>query len=271
MLNFKEQDYAEAGRLFCELLHIMSRLRGEQGCPWDQKQDHRSIKPCLIEETYEVVEAIEEGSAVKLTEELGDVLLQVVFHAQIGKDEQTFQITDVIKTLNEKLVRRHPHVFADVQLDTAEAVLANWEAIKKKEKGEQQDSSLLQGIPKNIPGLLRAHRIQERVARVGFDWERIDGLFAKIDEELEEFKAAYREGGEEEINDELGDLFFMLVNLARFVEKDPESALHSTINKFVKRFNYIERALLEKGVGLEEASLEVMEELWQEAKGRLTA
>jgi len=248
------------------LVEVVKKLRAPGGCPWDREQNHDSIKPCLIEEAYETIEAIESGQPDKLKEELGDLLLQIVFHANLAEEAGKFDMDDVITTIREKMIRRHPHVFGESGADNAQTVLKQWEDIKSKEKGNEQRKSTLDGIPKSLPSLIQAHRIQERAARVGFDWDNIDDVFAKVEEEMGEFREAFIAGNTEEIEAEMGDLFFALVNIARFVEVNPDEALKKTIVRFAKRFRHIEERLAEKGKTMGDVSLDRMEVLWEEAK-----
>ena len=255
--------------LFEELVKIMKTLHGPGGCPWDHEQTHESLKPYLIEEAYEVIDAIDSGSDKHLTEELGDLLLQVIFHAEIADSEGRFNIDDVIKGIIDKLKLRHPHVFGDITVESSKQVMKNWEEIKRKEKREKKkDGSVLDGLPKNLPALIKARRIQEKVSRIGFDWARSDEVILKIEEELRELKEASRKNDRDAIEEELGDLLFSVANLARFVSLCPEDALRKTINKFQRRFQYIERELPKRGKKLEEASLEEMDKLWEEIKTR---
>jgi tetrapyrrole methylase family protein/MazG family protein len=251
---------------FQDLVDIVSTLRGPNGCPWDKKQTHQSLKPFLLEEAYEVLEALGQAEAAKLQEELGDLLFQVLLHAQLAKEAGNFSIEDVIQTSAEKMTRRHPHVFADAELNTPQEVLANWEQIKQTERGCSK-ASALDGVPHQLPSLMRAHRLQERAARLGFDHPSLEAAFSKVQEEIKEFEDAFRAGKAEDLEEELGDLFFTLVNLARFIEVNPEEALHKTIMKFIQRFRYIEETMARQGRPLNEASLEEMDALWEEAKG----
>ena len=253
--------------LFEELVRIMKTLHGPDGCPWDREQTHESLKPYLIEEAYEAIEAIDSGSDEHLAEELGDVLLQVVFHAEIADHEGRFTIEDVLRTIIEKLKRRHPHVFGDAVVDDSRQVIKNWEEIKRKEKRDKPEGgSVLDGLPKNLPALIKARRIQEKVSRVGFDWERTEEVMLKVEEELRELKEASRIDDKDAMEEELGDLLFAVANLARFVSLCPEDALRKTIDKFQKRFQYIEQELPKRGKKLGEASLEEMDKLWEEVK-----
>lgn len=256
-------------RLFEELVKIMKKLLGPGGCPWDREQTHESLKPYLIEEAYEVIEAINSGSDEQLMEELGDLLLQVVFHAQLAESEDRFDIYDVLRGIIEKLKRRHPHVYGDTVAESSNQVIKNWEKIKRKEKREKKDgSSVLDGLPEMLPALIKARRIQEKVSRIGFDWDRTEEVMLKIEEELKELKEASRINDREAIEEELGDLLFSVANLARFVSLCPEDALRKTIDKFQKRFRYIEQELPKRGKKLGEASLEDMDELWEEIKNK---
>ncbi|HTG01013.1 MAG TPA: nucleoside triphosphate pyrophosphohydrolase [Nitrospirota bacterium] len=253
---------------FSDLVALMARLRGPDGCPWDLKQTPETLKPFLIEECYEVIDALDEAAPAKVKEELGDLLFQIVFHARIAEEHNEFTINDVIAAIHEKMVRRHPHVFGDAKADTDKDVIANWEEIKKKEKGFEERTSILEGVPRNLPSLLRAHSLQERAARVGFDWSRLDEALPKLDEEIEEFRQALKTENAARIEDELGDIFFMLVNISRFLGVNPEDALRKTIGKFIRRFRYIEERAADAGKALGEMTLDEMENYWQEAKGK---
>jgi len=252
-------------RNFDRLVEIMERLRGEQGCPWDRKQTRDSLKPYLIEESYEVLEALEEKDPVKIKEELGDLLYQILFHAQISKEAGEFDIEDILTAGSEKMVRRHPHVFGDKKAEDADEVLKQWEAIKKAEKGDER-KSVLEGIPPHLPALLRAHQLQARAARVGFDWEHADQVFSKVIEEMKEFEEAFQAKDHRGMEDELGDLLFALVNIGRFIEVNPEDALRKSISRFISRFRHIEEEIARQGKEWADVSLEEMEMLWQEAK-----
>ncbi|HEY3308957.1 MAG TPA: nucleoside triphosphate pyrophosphohydrolase [Desulfuromonadaceae bacterium] len=252
---------------FDELLTIMRRLRGPGGCPWDAEQTHESLKRYLVEETYEVIEAIDNRSPDSLKEELGDLLLQPVFHAVIAEEIGTFNMADVITTLCEKLIRRHPHVFGDLEIKDSQAQVENWENIKKVEKQNERRSAL-SGVPPHLPALLKAQKITEKAARVGFDWEHVDQVNAKVIEELHEFEEAMATGDNERMEAELGDLLFAIVNLGRFLKIEPEEALRKTITRFEKRFQYVEDGLHSQGKLMKETSLEEMDALWEEAKLR---
>jgi tetrapyrrole methylase family protein/MazG family protein len=251
---------------FNNLVTLMARLRGPDGCPWDRKQTTKSLKPFLVEECYEVVDALDEGTPDKIKEELGDLLFQIIFHARIAEEKAQFTIQDVIATNIEKMTRRHPHVFGDARLSTDKEVLANWEEIKKKEKGYEERKSILEGIPRHLPSLLRAHSLQERAARVGFDWSRIEEALPKLDEEMAEFKESLKKDDADGIEEELGDILFMLVNISRFLAINPEEALRKTISKFIDRFRYIEENAATAGKSLSDMTLDEMEQLWQKSK-----
>lgn len=260
---------AEAsGGQFEALVRIMERLRADDGCPWDREQTRQTLKPFLIEEAYEVVEAIDEGEPKQLMEELGDLLFQVVFHAQVAAERREFTIGQVLAATAEKMVRRHPHVFGDGTASTAREVLEQWEELKRKERNAAAAApiSALDGVPRELPGLLRAQRLQDKAARVGFDWPEISGVTAKIEEELGELREAMRSAAPEEIEEELGDVLFSLVNLARFLNVSAEEALRKSTTRFTTRFQYMEAALQRDGRRLLEVDLEEMEQLWQQAK-----
>ena len=251
---------------FDRLTRIMARLRGDGGCPWDREQTHQSLKPYLIEETYETIEAIDSGDMAHLREELGDLLLQIVFHAQMAAERGEFTIEEVARGISEKLERRHPHVFADTRVEGSGEVIRNWEKIKQEEKKESPRASLLDGVPRGMPALLRARRIQGRASSVGFDWDAADGAFAKAEEELGEFIHAAREGDPARVEEEFGDLLFSLVNVARFFSINPEAALSAATDKFTTRFAAVERKLKEAGKTPGESTLEEMDALWNEVK-----
>jgi len=254
---------------FRRLVAIMARLRGEGGCPWDREQDHQSLVPYLIEEAYEVKETIDQGDFEGLREELGDLLLQIVFHAQLAGETGRFDIDDVARSICRKLIGRHPHVFGEVEVSSASEVLQNWEQIKLAEKREREvEPSRLGGVPKELPALLRAHRVQEKAARVGFDWEHVRDVFAKVHEEIAELESALAAGQIVEVRAELGDLLFALVNLSRFLNVQSELALHDAIGRFIERFRYIEQRAAEQGRRLEDMTLAEMDALWNEAKGK---
>jgi tetrapyrrole methylase family protein / MazG family protein len=252
---------------FGKLRGIIAQLRGPNGCPWDKEQTHESLKRYLIEETYEVIEAINEGDLDHLIEELGDVLLQVMLHAQIGEDDGYFSIDDVIEGISAKMVRRHPHVFGEGKAANAEEVVQNWQQIKEQEKGGQaRQASKLDGVSKALPNLLRAYELQKKAAKVGFDWQEITPALEKVKEELEEFTAELRDGSLVNAEKEFGDLMFAFVNVARFLNIHPEEALFQTNEKFVRRFQYIEKQVNKSGKSFEDYTLEELDHYWDEAK-----
>ena len=244
----------------------MAKLRSKNGCPWDREQTHQSLLPYLIEEAYEVVDTIEAGDDERLKEELGDLLLQIVFHAQIADEEGRFDVREVIDHLNDKLKARHPHVFGKKKASSSEEVLRNWEHIKLSAK-KDKNKSVLSGIPRHIPALLAAYRVQEKVSRVDFDWKNTEDVFSKIEEEIDELKkASLKKMKKSRVEEEMGDILFSWVNLARHLKINPEFALRRTIDKFMRRFNYIERQLKKKKIPLNEAGLPLLDSLWEEAK-----
>jgi len=247
---------------FYKLVEIMELLRSENGCPWDKSQSHRSLLPYLIEEAHEVLDAVEAKDDSKLKEELGDLLLQIVFHSQIAQERHKFNIEQVIDNLVNKLKIRHPHVFNKRKKLTPKQVVDNWEHIKKRTKNRM----VLSGIPKNLPALLKAYRVQEKVGRFGFDWQKTEDIFEKINEEMEEFRKAKRNKRKNHLEEELGDILFSLVNLSRHIKLNPELVLGKTIEKFVKRFNYIEKELSKKGKSLKKTNLAEMDKLWEKSK-----
>ena len=256
---------------FDKLVHTMARLRAPDGCPWDRKQTHESLKPYLLEEAYEVLEAIDRADSRDLREELGDLLLQVLFHAQIGKEEGRLTIDEVMDRLEEKLVRRHPHVFGSTQSGAspknADEVYAKWEEIKRNERVQSgEPASALDGVPKTLPALLRAYQVQARASRVGFDWTDVEPVLDKVEEELHELRAAMASGTPAEKEAELGDLLFALGNLSRFLKINPEEALRKATNRFVTRFRYIEEYAQREGRSLKDMSLAEMDARWEEAK-----
>ena len=249
-----------------KLADIMAALRSENGCPWDREQTRDSLKPFLVEETYEVLEALDEGNPEIIKEELGDLLFQIVFHCQIAKEKKEFDMSDVIEKISEKMIRRHPHVFGKTKFKSKEHFRKYWEDEKRRE-GKKRES-ILEGVPKALPSLLRAHKLQKKAAGVGFDWKKTEDVLKKLNEELREFKSALKNKKQSEIEDELGDIFFMLVNISRFVGVNPEDALRKTISKFISRFRYIEMKTAEQGKRLSDMALEEMDALWDEAKGK---
>ncbi len=297
----------DTGEKFERAVEIMARLRAPGGCPWDREQTFDSIKPYTLEEAYEVVEAIDNRDFDELVGELGDLLLQVLFYAEMAQEEKRFSINEVLDTLSNKLVTRHPHVFGDVKAETSGQVLRNWEAIKAEEKKkrleegggkaakpQEKENSVLAGVSGGVPALMEAHKLSSRAAHVGFDWPNIEGLFDKLKEETEELRAEVEqipppgpvpvgrgvsgakgsklpEDLQHRLEGEVGDLLFVLVNVARYLSVDPEWALRKTNKKFKRRFQYVEQQLEAQGKKLESVSLEEMEELWQQSKVRIVA
>ncbi len=247
-------------QLFEEFMQIVRRLRRE--CPWDREQTHQSIRQSLIEETYEVVEAIDQNNLEELKKELGDLLLHVALHSVMAEEEKAFSIDDVLEHVNEKLIRRHPHVFGNVTAKTPHEVKDNWERIKMAEGRE----SVTDGVPKELPALLRAFRLQEKASKVGFDWKKAEDVWKKIEEEMEELQSATRSRNQQNVEDELGDFLFSLVNYARFLHVNPEIALRRSIDKFTRRFKHIEMELRRQGKTLEHSTLEEMDALWNASK-----
>lgn len=254
-------------RNFSKLREIIAILRSPDGCPWDKEQTHESLKKYLIEETYEVIDAIDGGDIDHLIEELGDVLLQVLLHAQIGEDEGYFSIEDVIESISAKMIRRHPHIFGNVQAETAEQVIQNWEEIKQTEKGAKE-KSLLDGVSMALPNLIRAYELQKKAAKAGFDWEELNPALEKVKEELREFEEELKDVKEqsEEAKKEFGDLLFSFVNVARFLKIHPEEALFETNEKFVRRFHYVEKRVADSGRTFEEHTLAELDSYWEQAK-----
>ena len=258
-------------RRFEDLVALMARLRGPDGCPWDREQDARSLRTYLLEEAYEVLDAIEADDPQALQDELGDLLLQVIFHAQIAREQGRFSIDDVLTRLHEKLVRRHPHVFGAVKVENAEQVVTNWEGLKAAERqahieAPHGDNSVLAGVSRSLPAALEAYQLTRRAAQVGFDWERLEDVLAKLDEEVAELRTAVAVENRDRLEDEVGDLLFVAVNVARTLGVDPEVALRRTNRKFVERFRAIEQELAKQGKRVEDASLEEMDALWERSK-----
>lgn len=248
------------------LIDIMKLLRSENGCVWDREQTHETLKKYFIEETYEYLEVVDLNDKERMCEELGDVLLQIVFHARIAEENGDFNIEDVINRVCDKMILRHPHVFGDVSAETSGEVLKNWEEIKKKEKGITTQSSVLQDVPKNLPALMRSYKVQQKAAQVGFDWDKTEDVFAKLREEIDELEAEYKKKDLPAMEDELGDVLFSIVNLARFLKVHPELALTQATNKFIGRFEKVEKSALEQGRKLNEMTLQEMDQLWEQAK-----
>ena len=249
------------GEKFTELVEIMRKLRVE--CPWDKEQTFDSIKASTLEEAYEVVEAVDEKKYSELKHELGDLLLHIVFHSVIAEDKELFVIDEVIDSIKDKLIRRHPHVFGDVQVDGAKDIERNWETIKLKEKGRE---SVLDGVPKNITGLYRAFRLQQKASKVGFDWADKRDVWSKVIEEINELHEAEVNENKEHMEKEMGDLFFSLVNYSRFIGINPEDAMRRTNEKFIHRFQYVEKRMKEEGKDITKATLEEMDKYWDESK-----
>ena len=249
---------------FNDLLRIMEILRAPDGCMWDREQDHQSIRRNFIEETYEVCEAIDEQDPEHLKEELGDVLLQVVFHTEMEKEKGVFDIGDVADGICKKLIYRHPHIFGSVEVGSSEEILRNWDELKRKEKHQETDTSALESVAKSLPGLIRAEKLQKKAAKVGFDWENAQGALEKVEEELDEVKRAMTGDGDPE--EELGDLLFAAVNVARHLKVDPERAMEKTCNKFVRRFAEMERQAQQENKALSDLSLTELDTLWNRSK-----
>lgn len=255
---------AAPSRKFDDLLRVMHILRNH--CPWDRKQTHESIRDLMIEEVYEAIEAIDEGDMAELKKELGDILLHVVFHAEMAQESGAFDMGDVIYAIQDKLISRHPHVFGDTVAGDSEVVKQNWEKIKQREQGRK---SVLQGVPAQLPGLLRAQRMQEKAGAVGFDWQTWPEAWKKLDEELGEFRQALENDDRAEQEKEFGDLLFSIVNVGRLAGLDAENAMRTTNNKFMRRFTYIEESLAKSGRNTTDSTLEEMDALWEEAKQKL--
>jgi len=267
------KDHSAAGEKFQKLVTLMARLRAPGGCPWDREQTFDTIKPYTLEETYEVLDAIDRRDWDGLAEELGDFLLQAVFYAEMAAEEDRFSIEHALDAINAKLVRRHPHVFGEGSAETAGDVKRIWGEVKAAEKAAKAEKGqrLLDGVPRALPALVEAQQIASRAAGVGFDWENPDQVIEKLHEELAEFAEARRKASHEELEDEMGDLLFVLVNLARFVKVDPEQSLRKTNAKFRRRFGYIEKKLGERGRQFADSNIQEMEALWQEAKRQADA
>lgn len=250
---------------FIALIQIMEKLRSKNGCPWDKQQTHESLREYLLEEAYEVLESIEAKNPNELKEELGDLLLQIVFHAQIANENQQFTVYDVIDTISEKLIRRHPNVFGTQNIETAEDQEQNWEKIKRDKEGRK---SAIGGVPQELPSLLRAFRIQGKAAQVGFDWTKIDDVWIKFEEEISELHEALRNNNLKRTEEEMGDLLFTLVNICRFLKINPENALRSTNEKFISRFQKMEAEIESRNKSIEELNLTEMDEIWDQIKNK---
>jgi MazG family protein len=267
-----------AGEWFEKLVALQARLRARNGCPWDVEQTHRTLRTYLVEETYEVLDALESGDDAKFANEMGDLLLQIVFHSQIAAEEGRFTVSDVIREVHEKMVRRHPHVFGEKRAKDAAEVLKNWEQIKAQERRAEkakdesgaanEEKSLLDGVPRTLPATLESLQLTKKAARAGFDWEDVAGIFEKMREECAELRHALEKKESAEVEEEIGDLFFAAVNLARFLKVDPEIALKNANAKFSRRFREMERLATEKGRAFADVPRAVKEELWESAKRR---
>ena len=251
---------------FQDLTELMARLRGEGGCPWDREQTHESLKRYMVEETYEALEAIEAGDDAMIKEELGDVLLQIVFHSQIANEEDRFDSGDVVDGICRKIIERHTHVFGDVIAEDSEAVLKNWDKIKNKTKGLESHTEKIMAIPKTYPALLRSLKIQEKAAKAGFDWDESEGAIEKTMEEIDEFMAACKDRDHKAMRSEMGDLFFSLVNVCRFLDIEPEITLNETSDRFIGRFSYIEDECRKAGLMMEDMTLAELDSYWDKAK-----
>ena len=260
MVDFEMKDKYNVN----DLVRIMEILRAPDGCMWDQAQDHHSIRQNFIEETYEACEAIDDNDTDHLKEELGDVLLQVVFHTQMEKEKGVFDLNDVADGVCKKLIFRHPHIFGDVKVGSTDEILSNWDDLKRKEKKQETDTSTLESVSKSLPSLIRAQKLQKKAAKVGFDWPDVSGALDKVEEELAEVRAAI--GGDGDVEEEIGDLIFAVTNVSRFVKVDSERAAEKTCNKFVRRFADMEQQAKTQGKQLSELTLEEMDALWDEAK-----
>lgn len=249
-----------------DLVDIVRILRSPDGCPWDREQDHKSIRRDFLEETYEVIEAINKDDKDLLLEELGDVLLQVVFHTQIEREKGAFELSDVADGICKKMIERHPHVFGDVNAETSEQVLENWDVIKKRTKQQKSQTESMLSIPREFPALMRADKVQKKAAKVGFDWDSVEGAFDKVHEELDELKEAVMIGKADNTCEELGDLLFSVVNVSRFIKVDSEEALTGATDKFIDRFSKVEEMAKERGLDMKETSLEELDKLWDLAK-----
>lgn len=256
----------ETGKSFENLVDIVAKLRAPGGCPWDREQTHDSLKKCLIEETYEVVDALDVHDMNELRGELGDLLLQIVFHAELANETRTFDIKDVIDGISEKLVRRHPHVFGDTSVKDAEEVVVRWEQIKSGEKGFEHRKSVLDGVPNTLPALSRAMKISKRAAKVGFEWPSVNEVFEKMDEEIAELRHEVEHGTPERAAEEIGDLLFTVVNIARWSDVDPEDALREMTKRFSHRFRKIEEAAESQDRSVEDMTIEEMDAVWNKAK-----
>ena len=251
---------------FSDLIRILKILRAPGGCPWDRAQDHHSIRKNFIEETYEVIEAIDNEDKELLKEELGDVMLQVFFHAEIESENNSFDINDVTDDVCRKLIIRHPHVFADLSAENVDEALSNWEAVKMKTKAQKTQTDVLNSVSKALPSLMRSQKLQQKAANVGFDWDSVNGAVDKLKEEVAELEEAIAENDSSHMQEELGDVLFSAVNIARFINADAENVLYNACEKFISRFSKMERLAYENNIVLNEASLETLDGLWEQAK-----
>ena len=254
------------GEKFEKLMEVMKTLRSPGGCPWDIEQTHESITMGFVEELYEFIEAVEDKDIETMKEELGDLCLHIVFQVQIAKENGEFTMAEVLDSIIEKLIHRHPHVFSDVKVKNSSEVVVNWDDIKKQEKQKQHRKSVVDGIPRHLPALSKARKVQIKARKVGFDWDKVEDVILKIKEEFNELYEAIEEKDQEHISEELGDVLFSVVNLSRFLDVEPERALHNTVRKFISRFRAIENALEEKGTTVQDASFEEMDSLWDQVK-----
>jgi len=249
-----------------KLTGLMDKLRSPDGCPWDREQTHKTLKKYIIEEVYEFIEAVDEQDYSKMKDELGDLLFQIIFHCRLAKEENRFDITDVIEYSMLKMIRRHPHVFGETKLNTACEVVDQWDKIKKNEHNHKHRESILDGIPIYLPSLMRASKVQKKAAKAGFDWDKPDQIIEKIHEELTEVSDEIKTGNADRIKEEIGDLFFAVANLARFFGYDPEELSQKAVNKFISRFKKVEKEILESGKTVEQTSLAEMDSIWNKHK-----
>ncbi len=255
-------------RTLDDLVDIMAKLRGNPGCPWDKSQTQETLKPFLIEEAYEVIDAIDRNNTEDLIEELGDLLLQIVFHSRLAQERNDFDMGDVIEGICDKMIRRHPHIFGGITVEGTDEVLKNWEDIKRQEKDLKTETQSMMNLPETLPALMEAFKVQEKAARVGFDWDDVSGAFHKVYEELDELKEVYNAGNSDKIREEMGDLIFACVNVARFLEVEPELALKDAVKKFIRRFNFVEAEAAKSNKNLQDMNLQEMDVLWQQSKNQ---